>query len=64
MGTRVVVMSARPGRIKLDRRVPLAHPRHYSVKTSAAFSELKAELTEAVREEVLAAQKASEAVHG
>jgi ABC-type nitrate/sulfonate/bicarbonate transport system ATPase subunit len=64
MGTRVVVMSARPGRIKLDRRVPLAHPRHYSVKTSAAFSELKAELTEAVREEVLAAQKVSEAVHG
>ncbi len=64
MGTRVVVMSARPGRIKLDRTVPLAHPRHYSVKTSAAFSTLKAELTEAVREEVLAAQKASEAVHG
>ncbi len=64
MASRVVVMSARPGRIKLDRPVPLAHPRHYSVKTSAAFSELKAELTEAVREEVLAAQKASEAVHG
>ena len=60
MGTRVVVMSARPGRIKLDRTVPLAHPRHYSVKTSAAFSTLKAELTEAVREEVLAAQAASE----
>ncbi len=64
MASRAVVMSARPGRIKLDRPVPLAHPRHYSVKTSAAFSELKAELTEAVREEVLAAQKASEAVHG
>jgi ABC-type nitrate/sulfonate/bicarbonate transport system ATPase subunit len=61
MGTRVVVMSARPGRIKLDRVVPLAHPRHYSVKTTPAFSELKAELTEAVREEVLAAQRASEA---
>jgi ABC-type nitrate/sulfonate/bicarbonate transport system ATPase subunit len=53
-------MSARPGRIKLDRVVPLAHPRHYSVKTSPAFSNLKAELTEAVREEVLAAQRASE----
>jgi ABC-type nitrate/sulfonate/bicarbonate transport system ATPase subunit len=58
MGSRVVVMSARPGRIKLDRAVPLAHPRHYSVKTTAAFSEMKAELTEAVREEVLAAQAA------
>jgi ABC-type nitrate/sulfonate/bicarbonate transport system ATPase subunit len=56
MGSRVVVMSARPGRIKLDRAVPLPHPRHYSVKTTPAFAELKAELTEAVRIEVLAAQ--------
>jgi ABC-type nitrate/sulfonate/bicarbonate transport system ATPase subunit len=56
MASRVVVMSARPGRIKLDRVVPLAHPRRYSVKTTPAFTELKAELTEAVRSEVLAAQ--------
>ena len=55
MGSRVVVMSARPGRIKLARTVPLTHPRHYSVKTTPAFTELKAELTEAVREEVRAA---------
>jgi ABC-type nitrate/sulfonate/bicarbonate transport system ATPase subunit len=55
MGSRVVVMSARPGRIKLDRLVPLAHPRHYSVKTTPACVALKAELTEAVREEVLRA---------
>ncbi|MBL0085718.1 MAG: ABC transporter ATP-binding protein [Ideonella sp.] len=59
MGTRVVVMSARPGRIKLDRVVPLAHPRHYSIKTTPDFAQLKAELTEAVREEVLAAQAAN-----
>ena len=58
MGTRVVVMGARPGRIKLDRTVPLEHPRHYPVKTTPAFSSLKAELTEAVRVEVLAAQAA------
>ncbi len=58
MGSRVVVMSARPGRIKLDRAVPLAHPRHYSVKTSAPFTDLKAELTEQVRVEVRAAQAA------
>jgi ABC-type nitrate/sulfonate/bicarbonate transport system ATPase subunit len=56
MGSRAVVMSARPGRIKLERLVPLAHPRHYSVKTSPAFTALKAELTEAVRVEVRAAQ--------
>ena len=58
MGSRVVVMSARPGRIKLDRAVPLPHPRHYSVKTTPAFTELKAELTEQVRVEVRAAQAA------
>ena len=56
MASRVVVMSARPGRIKLDRPVALAHPRHYAVKTTSVFTALKAELTEAVRVEVLAAQ--------
>ena len=61
MGSRVVVMSARPGRIKLDRVVPLAHPRHYSIKTTPEFAQLKAELTEAVRVEVLAAQAAQAA---
>jgi ABC-type nitrate/sulfonate/bicarbonate transport system ATPase subunit len=59
MGSRVAVMSARPGRIKLDRAVPLAHPRHYSVKTTPAFAELKAELTEQVRVEVRAAALAT-----
>lgn len=55
MGSRVVVMSARPGRIKLDRRVDLAHPRHWSVKTEPAFAALKAELMQQVRVEVMAA---------
>ena len=59
MGSRVVVMSARPGRIKMDRAVAIAHPRHWSVKTSPAFSELKAELMEQVRVEVRAAQAAT-----
>ena len=58
MGSRVVVMSARPGRIKLDRAVGLPHPRSYAVKTTPAFMALKAELTEQVRTEVLAAQAA------
>src|SRR5947209_2996795 len=59
MGSRVVVMSARPGRIKLDRPVPLGHPRHYSVKTTKAFSEIKAELMEQVRVEVRKGSSAS-----
>jgi len=52
MGNRVVVMSARPGRIKCDLPVPLEHPRHYSVKTTPVFMELKARLTEEIRIEV------------
>ena len=64
MGSRVVVMSARPGRIKLDRHIALPHPRHYAMKTTPVFSALKAELTEAVRAEVLAAQAAMSAQVG
>jgi NitT/TauT family transport system ATP-binding protein len=53
MGSRVVVMSARPGRIKLRPPVPLdEHPRHYSVKTTPVFMDLKARLTEEIRVEV------------
>jgi ABC-type nitrate/sulfonate/bicarbonate transport system ATPase subunit len=59
MASRTVVMSARPGRIKLDREVELPHPRHYAMKTTPVFSALKAELTESVRAEVKAAQVAA-----
>ncbi|MFM7706203.1 MAG: ABC transporter ATP-binding protein [Rubrivivax sp.] len=63
MASRTVVMSARPGRIKLDRPVDLPHPRHYAMKTTPVFSALKAELTECVRAEVRAAQAAVMAAH-
>ena len=53
MASRVVVMTARPGRIKADVAVPLPHPRYYTIKTSADFSALKARLTEEIRVEVL-----------
>jgi ABC-type nitrate/sulfonate/bicarbonate transport system ATPase subunit len=56
MANRVVVMSRRPGKIKRDVPVHLAHPRHYSIKTSPEFSQLKSMLTEQVREEVIASQ--------
>jgi ABC-type nitrate/sulfonate/bicarbonate transport system ATPase subunit len=55
MGSRVVVMSARPGRIKAEVPVPFPHPRHYSIKTTPAFTDLKAGLVEQVRTEVKAA---------
>jgi ABC-type nitrate/sulfonate/bicarbonate transport system ATPase subunit len=55
MGSRVVVMTARPGRIKSDLAVPFEHPRHYSIKTRPDFAALKAQLTEQLRGEVLRA---------
>jgi NitT/TauT family transport system ATP-binding protein/sulfonate transport system ATP-binding protein len=55
MANRVAVFSARPGRIKADIPVHLPHPRHYTVKTSPEFMELKARLTEEIRAESLAA---------
>jgi NitT/TauT family transport system ATP-binding protein len=55
LGSRVVVMSARPGRIKADVRIDLPYPRHYTVKTSAEFSALKARLTEEIRVEAVRA---------
>ena len=55
MANRVAVFSARPGRIKADIPVNLPHPRHYTVKTSPEFMELKARLTEEIRADSLAA---------
>jgi NitT/TauT family transport system ATP-binding protein len=53
MTNRVIVMTARPGRIKDEVAVTLSHPRHYTVKTTPAFSALKARLTEEIRVEAL-----------
>ncbi|HVR49983.1 MAG TPA: ABC transporter ATP-binding protein [Pseudorhodoferax sp.] len=54
MANRVAVFSARPGRIKTEIAVDLPHPRHYTVKTTPAFMELKARLTEEIRAESMA----------
>jgi ABC-type nitrate/sulfonate/bicarbonate transport system ATPase subunit len=57
LASRVLVMTARPGRIKADLPIDLPHPRHYTIRTSPEFSLLKARLTEEIRAEaVLAAQ--------
>jgi NitT/TauT family transport system ATP-binding protein len=58
LASRVVVMTARPGRIKADVRIDLPHPRRYTIKTSPEFSALKARLTEEVRAEVVLADTA------
>ena len=55
LASRVVVMSARPGRIKAQVPVDLPHPRHYTMKTTPQFSALKAQLTEDIRSEAVLA---------
>jgi ABC-type nitrate/sulfonate/bicarbonate transport system ATPase subunit len=51
LGDRVVVMTARPGRIKLDLRVDLPRPRAASVLTDPAFVAIKRRLLDAIEEE-------------
>jgi NitT/TauT family transport system ATP-binding protein len=62
LGSRVVVMTARPGRIKAEVAIDLPHPRHYTVKTSPEFSALKARLTEEIRAEAVLAAEATSRV--
>jgi len=52
LGDRVVVMSARPGRIIAERIVPFARPRTAEVRTTADFAELERELWHLLRGEV------------
>ena len=52
LANRVVVMSARPGRIKADVAVPLPHPRDWTMKTTPDFAALKARLMGEIRDEV------------
>ncbi|MDB5530130.1 MAG: sulfonate transporter ATP-binding protein [Devosia sp.] len=58
LASRVVVMTARPGRIKADIAVDLPHPRLYTLKTSPEFAVLKARLTEEIRAEAVLAAEA------
>jgi ABC-type nitrate/sulfonate/bicarbonate transport system ATPase subunit len=52
LANRVLVMSARPGRIKAEHAVPLPYPREWTVKTTPGFAGLKAMLMGEIREEV------------
>jgi NitT/TauT family transport system ATP-binding protein len=57
MASRVVTMTARPGRIKSITEVNLPHPRHYTIKVSPEFSELRLKLTDEIRDEAIAATR-------
>jgi NitT/TauT family transport system ATP-binding protein len=52
LGDRVVVMSARPGRIIASKRVPFPRPRSAEVRSSPEFGALQAELWDLLRSEV------------
>jgi NitT/TauT family transport system ATP-binding protein/sulfonate transport system ATP-binding protein len=58
LANRVLVMSARPGRIKSDLAIELPHPRDYKIKTSPDFARYKAQLTEEIRSESIKAMMA------
>lgn len=53
LSDRVIVMSARPGRIKLEKRVAIPRPRSYETTTSSEFIEIKRELLNSIREETI-----------
>lgn len=52
LGDRVLVMSARPGRIIAERRPPFGRPRTGAVRSAPEFTALKDELWELLRSEV------------
>ncbi len=60
VGSRVVVMTTRPGRIKKIIEVDIPRPRDYRVLSSERYRELKAEAMEAVHEEARKAFEAGE----
>ena len=55
MASRVVTMSARPGRISSITPVDFPHPRDYRLKADPEFARLRMQLTEEIRAEVIAA---------
>ena len=52
LSDRVVVMSARPGRTKTSIRINLPRPRDYEMRLSAKFNEIKAEIWNALKDEL------------
>ncbi|MBI4271754.1 MAG: ABC transporter ATP-binding protein [Candidatus Rokubacteria bacterium] len=60
LGDRVVVMTARPGRFKLELPVPLERPRSPEIVTTGEFVGLKRQILDAIREESLRSLAAEE----
>ena len=54
LGDQIVVMSARPGRVKEVLEVPFGRPRNIEVEGTAEFAQMKQEIWESLRDEVQA----------
>lgn len=59
LGDRILVMTARPGRIKLERRVDLPRPRGAGLVLTPEFIALKREILDAIEEESMKSFTAS-----
>lgn len=64
LGDRVLVMTARPGQVKLEQKVDLPRPRRADIVTAPAFIALKRTLLEAIEEESMKSFRASDATGG
>jgi ABC-type nitrate/sulfonate/bicarbonate transport system ATPase subunit len=60
LGDRVLVMTARPGQVKMEQVVNLARPRRADIVTSPEFIALKRTLLEAIEEESMKSFTASD----
>ena len=49
LSTRVIVMSARPGRIVADYEVPFEYPRSHDIRYDADFAELSGKISHDLR---------------
>jgi NitT/TauT family transport system ATP-binding protein len=56
LSDRVIVFTARPGRLKADLRIDLPRPRTPEIRKTAAFQALRNRIWDMLREEVLAAK--------
>jgi NitT/TauT family transport system ATP-binding protein len=63
LSDRIVVMSARPGRIREILPNPLPRPRHVDVQFSAEYATLKARIWELVKSELMAQDEITTATH-
>ena len=55
LSDRVVVMSARPGKLKIETRIDIPRPRTYEVTTTRDFIDIKRQLIDSIRVETLKA---------